>query len=129
MSVFLKAVNAPEILNTANQLAKVLILKRYLTQRPEDIALLAQSLANVYPLVRYIQQWWRADSITKALLQQKISDALEQQAQAQQQVAQAQANSLNDIHQSKTTSNSLKVWLAAYCYLPNVLCRYCCSTI
>jgi DNA helicase-2/ATP-dependent DNA helicase PcrA len=107
MSVFLKKVNALGILNTANQLAKTFNPQTLSHVAPEDIALLAQSLAN-YPLVRYIQQWWRADSITKALLQQKISDALEQQLQAQQQVAQAQANSLNDIHQSKTNEQQLK---------------------
>lgn len=107
MSVFLKKVNAPDILNTANQLATIFNPQTLSHVAPEDIALLAQSLAN-YPLVRYIQQWWRADSITKALLQQKISDALEQQLQAQQQVAQAQANSLNDIHQSKTNEQQLK---------------------
>ena len=42
------------------------------------------------------------------MLQQKISDALEQQAQAQQQVAQAQNSSLNDIHQSKSHEQQLK---------------------
>lgn len=107
MSVFLKTINAPEILNTSNQLAKVFNPQTLLQATHEDIALLAQSLAR-YPLTRYIQQWWRADSTTKALLQQKISDALEQQAQAQQQVAQAQNSSLNDIHQSKSHEQQLK---------------------
>ena len=107
MSVFLKKVNAPDILNTANQLAKVFNPQTLAQTTAEDIALLAQSMAR-YPLVHYIQQWWRADSTTKALLQQKISDALEQQAQAQQQVAQAQNSSLNDIHQSKSHEQQLK---------------------
>ena len=107
MSVFLKQVRAPEILNTANQLANIFNPHTLDQVTPQDIALLAQSLAH-YPLVRYIQQWWRVDSITLALLQQKISDALRQQTQALEQVAQAQLSSLNEIHQSKTHEQQLK---------------------
>jgi DNA helicase-2/ATP-dependent DNA helicase PcrA len=107
MSVFLKQVRAPEILNTANQLANIFNPHTLDQVTPQDIALLAQSLAS-YPLVRYIQKWWRVDSITLALLQQKISDALRQQTQALEQVAQAQLSSLNEIHQSKTHEQQLK---------------------
>ena len=107
MSVFLKQVRASEILNTANQLANIFNPHTLDQVTPQDIALLAQSLAS-YPLVRYIQKWWRVDSITLALLQQKISDALRQQTQALEQVAQAQLSSLNEIHQSKTHEQQLK---------------------
>lgn len=78
MSLFLKEVQATQIVTQAQQLQQVFDSRQINNLDTQRLAQLTQAMQR-YPLVRYMQQWWQLDDDNKAVWQQKIQQAMQEQ--------------------------------------------------
>ena len=79
MSMFLKEVNAPQIVEQSQQLQQIFNPHQLNDVDMLQLAQLTQAMQH-YPLARYMQHWWPLDDQSKALWQQKIQQAIQQQS-------------------------------------------------